>query len=88
MGNPRLRESLMVVPDESGEFFYIYDEDNGRIKVVNQTGKRILDLCDGSRDIAEIVAALTNEFEGPPDRIESDVRGFISQMITEGLVVE
>lgn len=44
-------------------------------------GRRIVELCDGNRTIAELVQTLTAEFSaGDPQKITSDVEQFLTRL--------
>jgi len=52
--------------------------------LLNETGRRILDLVDGRRTIAEISAVLQREFGA--DDLEPDVREFLEGVFAQGLL--
>ena len=47
------------------------------VAVLNKTSADILELCDGQRSVAEIIAELRGTYEHVA---EDDVRGFLSRM--------
>lgn len=48
------------------------------VVVLNQTGARILELCDGRRTVADIVAVLSERF----DRVlDDEVHGFLTRLL-------
>jgi len=53
--------------------------------VLNESGAAIVRCCDG-RPIAEIVAALENQFQDAP--LEPDVRAFLDRLFEKGLVFD
>ena len=53
---------------------------------LNETGRAIWKLLDGTRNLREITIKLSEEFEG--DEIAQDVFGFVSEMMKRGLLVE
>ena len=48
------------------------------VLVLNQTGATILGLCDGKRNIAEIVEALREQYNGVE---EGDVLDFVARLV-------
>ena len=52
--------------------------------VLNPTGADILELCDGRRTVADVVAELAQRY----DRVVDDeVQGFLAQLVRRHLVV-
>ena len=52
---------------------------------LNQTGVEILELCDGKRSVADIIAALTERYRAAG--IERDVTAFLDGLAAKRLVV-
>ncbi len=48
---------------------------------LNETGREIWHQLDGTRSLAEIAAALAEEFDAPPGQIEQDVRGLVDELL-------
>ena len=48
---------------------------------LNEVGARVYELINGKRAIREIVNTIVNEFEVTEQQAESDVRGFIAQLV-------
>lgn len=57
-----------------------------RILTVDETGKAILDLCDGVRDVAAIAAHLAAEYDAPADLIAHDVRALLAVLKDKRMV--
>lgn len=53
---------------------------------LNTTAAAVLELCDGRRTVAEIVAALKERYRG--DEVGDDVRELIVAIAERGLVVD
>jgi Coenzyme PQQ synthesis protein D (PqqD) len=51
------------------------------------TAARIWQAIDGTQDEEHLVAHLADEFDTTPEEIADDVRGFLTQLLTLGLVV-
>jgi pyrroloquinoline quinone biosynthesis protein D len=68
-----------------------FDETRGRhilllpetVVVLNGTGADILELCDGQRTVAEIVAELGARYQGVPD---DEVRRFLTRLVARRCV--
>jgi hypothetical protein len=53
---------------------------------LNEVGKDIWDLCDGTRSIDRIVSDMTEEYEGDLERIRSGVENAISELVEKGFL--
>jgi pyrroloquinoline quinone biosynthesis protein D len=51
-----------------------------RIFEVDGTAAAVLQLCDGERDLAAIIAELANRYSAPPAVIEKDVVAMLSDL--------
>ncbi|MBI2212295.1 MAG: pyrroloquinoline quinone biosynthesis peptide chaperone PqqD [Acidobacteria bacterium] len=58
----------------------------GEVLVLNEFGGRILELLDGSRSLAEVVAALGSEFDSEAQTLRADVLQFVGELEEAGLV--
>ncbi len=69
------QEAVIVIPEES------------QIKVLNTTGSRIWELCDGAHSVSAIINCITEEFSVNPQEAEGDVTEFVSELAGKGLVL-
>jgi pyrroloquinoline quinone biosynthesis protein D len=53
---------------------------------LNPTAAAVLELCDGERSLDEIVAELSDRYNGAD--VGDDVRGLVDGMAEKGLVVD
>ena len=53
---------------------------------LNPTAVAVLELCDGRRDLDEIVGELSQRYQGAD--VGADVRGLVGAMSEKGLVVD
>jgi Coenzyme PQQ synthesis protein D (PqqD) len=60
--------------------------DLASIYTFNATGSLVWKLLETPRTPAEIVAAVGREFDVAPEKAESDVRGFVRDLFSAGLV--
>jgi pyrroloquinoline quinone biosynthesis protein D len=58
------------------------------VTVLNGTGAAILELCDGERTVAEIVAELRGRYDrGPDAKAQADeVRAFLTELLARRCV--
>jgi hypothetical protein len=54
---------------------------------LNDTGKAIWDQLDGQRSLADVVAALSPEFEAEDGAIERDVLGLVAELVDRKMLV-
>jgi pyrroloquinoline quinone biosynthesis protein D len=60
---------------------------SGMMHQLNLVGGRIWTLCDGSRDEAQIVVELAQEFDAAHDEIAGDVADFVADLIERGWLI-
>jgi pyrroloquinoline quinone biosynthesis protein E len=81
---PRLASKVRLVKDRiSGESILLYPES---MLALNATAAAIVNLSDGRRTIAEIVAELGKRYAVAPEVLRSDVQEFLSRMRKCGLL--
>ena len=78
---PRLATGVRLAFDQARERHVLLAPE--RISVLNGTGAAIVDLCDGQRTVAEIVAELHGRYAHVAG---DDVRFFIAQLAAKRLV--
>lgn len=57
-----------------------------KVNVLNEPACRFLELVDGRRTTAAILAQLGEEYEAPAEVIERDVTAFLDEALAAGLV--
>jgi pyrroloquinoline quinone biosynthesis protein D len=72
---PRLATGVRLTFDQARERHVLLAPE--RISVLNGTGAAIVDLCDGHRTVAEIVAELGARYDGVP---EGEVQRFLTRL--------
>jgi len=55
---------------------------------LSETGKAIWDQLDGKTSLSKVIAALGQEFDAPPNEIESDVLGLVQELVRRRMLVE
>jgi coenzyme PQQ biosynthesis protein PqqD len=56
--------------------------------VLNEVAGRILELVDGSRDLAAVIAALEAEYDVSSQELGDDVNEYVDELLASGLVIE
>jgi hypothetical protein len=77
---PRPKETLEVTELDDG---YIIQEGNN-VHILNQTGKKILELCDGERTIRQIKEAMRDTYG--EEHNTGYVNDFIQNLLETGLI--
>jgi len=72
---------IVIVPLVAG----IGDADD-ELYTLNDTGKAIWQKLDGERTLADVVAALAQEFAASQAALEADVLGFAAEMTQRGIL--
>jgi coenzyme PQQ biosynthesis protein PqqD len=67
-------ETVLLKPS-SGEYYSLEE-------VAGEVWKR----CDGTATVAELIAAVSSEYDAPAEEVEADVLEFLSEMFDEQLV--
>ncbi|HXT37160.1 MAG TPA: PqqD family protein [Chloroflexota bacterium] len=83
---PLRNQNVLARPGESA--LILLNPRNGEYYTLDEVGGQIWNLCDGSHTVAEMVAAISVEFDAPVSEIETDVHELLSDLASEQLVVE
>ena len=59
-----------------------------RVLILDDTGKSILERCNGSDAVDEIVTALATEYDAPRKIIEQDVLGVLRLLAEKSFLVD
>lgn len=84
----RLRRQENVITQQVEGQTILLRTDDGGYYAVDEVGAAVWALCDGHRSIAEIVAALSAEFDASEETIRADVLEFIEDLRRERLLVD
>ena len=83
----RLRRQDGVLAQEAHGQTVLLRLADGGYYALDDVGATIWGLCDGQRDVGEIVALLCEEFDAPATTVRADVLEFISDLRREQLLV-
>jgi hypothetical protein len=53
---------------------------------LDDVGRRVWELLDRPRQVRDVVDLLCEEFDGPREAIDADVREFLEELDREGIV--
>lgn len=79
------RQEGVLAQDAHGHTVLLRLEDGGYY-ALDEVGAIVWELCDGSRGIEELVAALCAEFDAPQETVRADVLEFIDDLRRERLL--
>lgn len=81
---PHLPRGVRLRYDEArGQWLLMGPE---RLFKLDSIGVEILRRCDGDRDLSALVAELAETFGADPAMVERDVRTFLTEFVTRGMV--
>jgi pyrroloquinoline quinone biosynthesis protein D len=83
-GRPRRRDDVLA--QAAGETVILLTPDSGEYFTLNEVGGMIWELADGTRTVAEIVAALAQEFDAPEEEIRADTEELLAELADAKLV--
>jgi len=86
--SPRyFRNPDVVIHEEDPDGALVFNPDTDQIKVLNQTGFFIWQLCDGSHDMESLVAGVRESFEEvPDDNVSGQVEDYVNEMVSAGFI--
>lgn len=83
-GRPKLQAFVRLQFDKTRERWVIQAPE--RVLVLDETGKEIIELCNGERSIEEIVDQLASAYDAPSDVIEHDVNAVVQVLRDKGIL--
>lgn len=84
-GNPKKLDVLIVNDDEEAPS--LLNPLTGQMLITNQVGKRIVELADGSRDVAAIARQIVKEFRGAREpEVLQHLEIFLAEGARKGVV--
>ena len=82
-----IRNPDVVLHEEDPDGALVFNPDTDQIKVLNQTGFFIWQLCDGSLDKQGIVRRVRDSFDKvPEDQVSGQVEEFVNDMVGSGFI--
>ena len=64
----------------------VHDAEHHKVHVLNSTAARILQMCDGTRDVDEIAGSLSSQTGQPRERVLRDVAGALEVFLDLKLI--
>ncbi len=85
--NERLRPREGLLAQRAAESRVVLDPATGQYYALDEVSGRVWDLCDGSRSVAAVIAAVCEEYDAPREEIQADVLALLGELAGDGLVV-
>lgn len=82
----RLRRKEDVLAQQVEDKEILLRLGSGEYYALDAVGRRIWDLCDGTRSVGEIVATVGEEYDAPQDIIQADALELLQELLDEKLV--
>ena len=82
----RPRRVEHVIAREGDREVLLLDVESGCYFTLNEIGGRIWELCDGAKSVSEIIAALCEEYDAPPETIRADAVELLEELSRERLL--
>ncbi|RJO63711.1 MAG: PqqD family protein [Candidatus Omnitrophota bacterium] len=71
----------IVCKNTSDDERLLFNPGNGYMQIVNETGKFILDRCNGTRTADEIITMVKDAYaHAAPDKLEKEVKSFLDDL--------
>jgi hypothetical protein len=83
---PQRRDRVLATRVE--DQLALFDVDVGRYYGLDQVGGRVWELCDGSRELSDLVAVIGDEYDAPLDVVASDLKELLADLASENLIVD
>ena len=84
-GNP-IANPVAVLREEFDDWAVLFNPDTAEAVGINPVGVAIWKLMDGSRALADLTAAVQDQFSALPDGVVADVYEFVADLAQRGFV--
>ena len=82
-----LRNPDIVCREEPFDQWLFFNPDTNNRRFSNAVGAAVWHLCDGTRDLSQIVQEICQTFEGVPlDDVTGDIAALLQSMEAEGFI--
>jgi Coenzyme PQQ synthesis protein D (PqqD) len=83
---PQRRDRVLATRVE--DQLALFDVDVGSYYGLDKVGGRVWELCDGSRELSDLVAVIGDEYDAPLDVVASDLKELLADLASENLIVD
>lgn len=81
MPNPKIAQNIVIRAYPNSDYFLVMNTKNGEVYQTNETGKKILELCDGKKTVEEIIKELC-----PSKEAEKEVKEYFDELRKAGAI--
>jgi hypothetical protein len=82
----RPRRKGSVIAQKAAGTLVLLSVDTGHYYSLGEVGGRVWELCDGVRNVAELVSIITQDYDASASTVEADVLELLADMADENLV--
>jgi hypothetical protein len=82
----RFRPLPHVVWARHADAAVLLDAERGRYYTLNEVASRVWELVVAGEPVVEILRALSDEYEAPPETLEADVAGLLDRLMDTALI--
>jgi len=68
------------------DVFYVVHPDTSELHNFNEVATRVWELIDGQRTVADIAAAIADEYEVEPAVAQADILTFLGELLQKDLI--
>lgn len=79
---PGVDTRVVRVEDEA----VVFQDEDGPLHGLNSTGLVVWEQLDGDRTLGEVIDALAQRFDCPPEAVTDDVVAFAGHLVDQGLL--
>jgi hypothetical protein len=76
-----------IVKQEVSGALLLFNMEDGQYYTLNDVGRRVWELCDGTRSLSDIALDLANEYDSPAAAIREDVVELVGDLRDADLLV-
>lgn len=82
-----VRNPDVICREEPFDQWLFFNPDTNNRRFSNAVGAAVWELCDGTRDLSQIVWKICQAFEGAsPDDVAGDIAALLQNMEAEGFI--
>jgi coenzyme PQQ biosynthesis protein PqqD len=82
------QRKAQVIAQKASNDFLLFNMRDGNYYSLNEVGCKIWELCDGTRTVAQLIAALATEYDAPAEILTSDVLELLEELQNGKLILE
>ncbi len=82
----RLCRQDRVLTQQAADTMILLSLDNGQYYELNDVGRCVWELCDGTHRIDEMISMVCDTYEAPAEAIRADVMELLQELVEEKLL--